>query len=138
MEKTKRNYETTFIVNASLDDPVIDGIIEKVQEQINRYGGEITAINKWGRKRLVYPIKKKNNGYYAFIEFIAPGTAIQQIEKFYKLDENIIRYLTIQLDKRALKAQRQLPIPVPDIEDILDTIVLPDKEPLFDDEEKIS
>ncbi len=138
MEKTKRFYETTFIVNASLDDPVIEGIIEKVQEQITRYGGEITAINKWGRKRLVYPIKKKNNGYYAFIEFIAPGSAIQQIEKFYKLDENIIRYLTIQLDKKALKAQRQLPIPIPDIEDILDTIEIPGKEPLFDEEEKIS
>ncbi len=137
MEKTKRNYETTFIVNASLDDPVIDGIIEKVQEQITRYGGEITAVNKWGRKRLVYPIKKKNNGYYVFIEFIAPGNAIQQIEKFYKLDENIIRYLTIQLDKKALKAQRQLPIPIPDIDEVLDTIVLPDKEPLFDDEDKI-
>lgn len=101
----KRIYETTFIVNAGLDDPQIDAVIEKTKEVIVKNGGEIRDLLKLGRKRFVYPIKKKNNGFYAVIEFTAPGDTIAKLERHYQLDENIIRYLTIQLDKKALKAK---------------------------------
>ena len=101
----KRNYETTFIVNAGLDDPQIDAVIEKVKELIVKNGGELRDVFKWGRKRFTYTIRKKNNGFYTVIEFSAPGDAIAKLERHYQLDENIIRYLTIQLDKKALKAK---------------------------------
>lgn len=101
----RRIYETTFIVNAALDDPQIDAVIERVKEAIVKYGGEIRDLVKWGRKRFAYPIKKKNNGFYTVIEFTAPGEAIAKLERHYQLDENIIRYLTIVLDKNALKAK---------------------------------
>ena len=101
----KRIYETTFIVNAGLDDPQIDAVIDKVKELIVKNGGEVRDLLKWGRKRFVYPIKKKNNGFYTVIEFVGPGDAIAKLERHYQLEEHIIRYLTIQLDKRALKAK---------------------------------
>jgi small subunit ribosomal protein S6 len=101
----KKIYETTFIVNAALDDPQIDAVIEKVREVIVKNGGEIRDLAKWGRKRFAYPIKKKNNGFYAVFEFLATGDAIAKLERHYQLDENIIRYLTIVLDKNALKAK---------------------------------
>jgi small subunit ribosomal protein S6 len=101
----KKIYETTFIVNAALDDPQIDAEIERVKEVIVKNGGEIRDVNKWGRKRFAYPIKKKNNGFYAVIEFTAPSDAIAKLERHYQLDENILRYLTIVLDKKALKAK---------------------------------
>ena len=100
MPPVKRPYETTFIVNASLEDLQIDAVINHVQEIITRHGGEIVALNKWGRKRLAYTIKKKNNGFYANIEFNALGTALSQLERAYLLDENILRFLTIQQDQR--------------------------------------
>ncbi|MFH0988873.1 MAG: 30S ribosomal protein S6 [bacterium] len=106
MTQIKRVYETTFIVNASLDDPQIDAVIEKVKELLVKNGSEINEIVKWGRKRFSYPIKKKNNGFYVIIEFVAPGDAIAKLERHYFLDDNIIRYLTLQLDKRALKARK--------------------------------
>ena len=101
----KRIYETTFIVNAGLDDPQIDAVIEKVKEVIVKNEGEVRDVFKWGRKRFTYAIKKKNNGFYTVIEFSAPGDAIAKLERHYQLDENVIRYLTIQLDKKALKAK---------------------------------
>ncbi len=131
MEPKKGDYETTFIVNASLDDPQVDAIITKVQEQITRYGGEVTSVNKWGRKRLAYAIKNKNTGFYTHIEFIAAGSSIQQLERFYKLDENIIRFLTIQLDKKAMKAKLQ-PKNTETINEHRDVLDGESKEPLFE------
>lgn len=101
----KRIYETTFIVNAGLDDPQIDAVIEKAKDVIVKNGGEIRDLFKWGRKRFAYTIKKKNNGFYTVVEFSAPGEAIAKLERHYQLDENVLRYLTIQLDKKALKAK---------------------------------
>jgi small subunit ribosomal protein S6 len=105
MEQNKRVYETTFIVNASLDDAQIDGVIEKAKEAIVKNGGEIRDLFKWGRKRFTYPIKKKNNGFYVVCEFAAPGDTIARLERYLQLDENILRFLIIVLDKKALKAR---------------------------------
>jgi small subunit ribosomal protein S6 len=105
MSDVKRVYETTFIVNASIDDHQIDAVIEKVKDLITKNGGEIREFVKWGRKRFAYPIRKKNNGFYVVIEFSAPGDVIAKLERHYFLDENILRYLSLVLDKRALKAR---------------------------------
>jgi len=105
MSDVKRVYETTFIVNASLDDHQIDTVIDKVKDLITKNGGEIREFVKWGRKRFAYPIKKKNNGFYVVIEFSAPGDVIAKLERHYFLDESILRYLSLVLDKRALAAR---------------------------------
>ncbi len=101
----KKLYETTFIVNAALDDGQIDGVIEKVKDVIAKNGGEVRDLAKWGRKRFAYSIKKKNNGFYVVCEFNAPGEVVAKLERHYQLDENVIRYLTIALDKRALQSR---------------------------------
>jgi small subunit ribosomal protein S6 len=105
MEQKKNIYETTFIVNASLDDPQIDTIIDKVQEVITKNNGEIMELAKWGRKRFAYPIKKKNNGFYVVCEFKSSGDLIARLERHFLLEENIIRFLIIGLDKKALQAR---------------------------------
>lgn len=101
----KKLYESTFIVNAALDDAQIDGVIEKVKDVITKNGGELRDLAKWGRKRFVYTIRKKNNGFYVVCEFNAAGDLIPKLERHYQLDENIVRYLTIALDKKALQSR---------------------------------
>jgi small subunit ribosomal protein S6 len=107
MNIAKNNYETTFIINASLEDGQIESTTNHVQEVITRNGGEIKALNKWGRKRLAYPIQKKNNGFYVNMEFIAPAPAMALLERVYQLDENVLRFLTIHLDDKVLAARSQ-------------------------------
>lgn len=105
MAQLKNAYETTFIVNAGLDDPQIDAVIEKVKDVIAKNGGTIRDIAKWGRKRFAYVIRRKNNGFYVVCEFTGPGDLIAKLERHYDLDENIIRFLTITLDKNALQSR---------------------------------
>jgi len=105
MPDPKHLYETTFIINASIEDSQIEALTSHAKEIITSNGGEVTALNTWGRKRLAYVIDKKNNGYYVNIEFRAPGTVIARLEHMFHLDENVLRFLTIHLDKKALKAR---------------------------------
>jgi len=101
----KKLYETTFIVNAALDDAQIDGVIDKAKDVIAKNGGELRDLAKWGRKRFAYAIRKKNNGFYVVCEFNATGDLIPKLERHFQLDENVIRYLTIALDKKALQSR---------------------------------
>ena len=100
----KRTYESVVIINAALEDEQIDATIARIQETITTHGGELIELDKWGRKRLAYPIKKAKSGYYAVYRFSASTDLIAILERNYRLDENIIRYLTIVLDKFALEA----------------------------------
>lgn len=105
MTQKKKIYETTFIVNANLDDQQIDAIIDKVKDLITKNNGEILELAKWGRKRFAYPIKKKNNGFYVVCEFESYGDLVSRLERHFMLDENIIRFLIIALNKNAIKGR---------------------------------
>ncbi len=134
MNKTRRLYETTFIINASIEDPQIEALITHAQETITGNGGEIKAVNRWGRKRLAYPIQKKNNGYYVNIEFTDIGTVVARLEHLFLLDENILRFLTIQLDEKAIQAHRQAIAVIPNLEVVVAPVETVEREPLFADD----
>jgi len=100
----KQSYESVVLINAALEDEQVETTITRIQETITSHGGEIIEIDKWGRKRLAYPIKKSKSGYYVVIRFESTTDLVATLERNYRLDENIIRYLTIALDKFALEA----------------------------------
>jgi small subunit ribosomal protein S6 len=126
----KNTYETTFIVNASLDDPQVDAVIARVQDTITKNGGAITSLNKWGRKRLAYSINKKTNGFYVNMEFTASGSLLNLLERSYQLDEMILRYLTIRLDSKAIAAKAASAPPPLAVEEIPP---VPTRAPLFEE-----
>lgn len=105
MQHQPKIYESIIIINATLEDAQIEAEIEKIKDFITKNAGELRALEKWGRRRLAYPIKKKNNGFYVLYEFKAPGDIIAKLERQYLLNENVIRFLTIELNKKALKAR---------------------------------
>ncbi|MBN2572028.1 MAG: 30S ribosomal protein S6 [Ignavibacteriales bacterium] len=115
-----KHYESVLIINANLEDEQIEVALKKVEENIKGNGGEIVALDKWGRKRLTYPIKKAKTGYYAVIRFTAPTDAITRLERNYKFDDSILRYLTVKLDKKALEYYaKEKPSKPEDLEEII-------------------
>lgn len=99
----KRVYESAVLINAALDDEAIKVLISKIKETISSNGGEILEIEDWGRKRLAYQIKKSKIGYYVIFRFDSQPDLIPKLERYYQLDETILRYLTITLSKDALE-----------------------------------
>jgi small subunit ribosomal protein S6 len=97
------HYESVVIFNSSLEDEQIKAAIQRTLETIKSHGGEISEVEDWGRKRLAYPIQKSKSGYYYVMRYVAPPESIAKIERFFFLEEAIIRYLTVKLDKKAIE-----------------------------------
>lgn len=101
-----RRYETVFIVDSTLnDDKKIDETVDKIIDFLKSQEINIINIDKWGKKRLAYLINKKQYGFYTSIEFEAEGTVIAELERIYRLDEMILRYMTIVETKIMAKAR---------------------------------
>lgn len=103
----RRLYETTYILNAALEDPEIEEAIGRISEYIVQHGGTIHEINRWGRRRLAYPIRKKYNGYYVHCIFDAPPSSVPVIERYLILDDSVLRHLTLQLSERLIQYRKQ-------------------------------
>jgi len=89
-------YELAIVVNAKLEDEERLATVEKVKEYVTRFGGTITNVDEWGKKRLAYEIQKMKEGFYYFIQFDAAATAPAEIEKRVRIMENVIRYLCVK------------------------------------------
>jgi len=100
---SNRVYESAVLINAALEDEQVQSIISHIKEIIVSSGGELIEIEDWGRRRLAYMVKKSKIGYYTILRFNAPPDIISKLERYYKLDESILRFLTISLSKNALE-----------------------------------
>ena len=89
-------YELALVVNAKIEDEERLATVEKAKEYITRFGGTITNVDEWGKKRLAYEIQKMKEGYYYFIQFDADTTVPAEIEKRVRIMENVIRYLCVK------------------------------------------
>jgi len=96
-----KQYEETIVLDGSLENEQVDEYLQKIEEIMKSHGGTISDINRWGRRKLAYPIEKKDQGYYTVITFEAEGPAIAAIEQDFEMDETILRYLTIVVEKPA-------------------------------------
>jgi small subunit ribosomal protein S6 len=89
-------YELAIVLNAKIDDEVRLATLEKAKAYIVRFGGEITSVDEWGKKRLAYEIQKMKEGYYYFIHFDGPPTVPAEIESRVRIMENVLRYLCLK------------------------------------------
>ena len=103
-----RQYETTFIVDAHLSDDQIEKTIDKLKKFVEDAGARIDHIDRWGKRRLAYEIAKKQYGYYVFVRFKAEETFVKELEREDKLDDAVLRYLTVLVPKTALKEEARL------------------------------
>ena len=97
------NYETVFIATPVLSEAQLDELFGKFQGVITENGGQIVNAEAWGLKKLAYAIQKKTTGYYFLIEFTGEGDLIEKLEKQYRRDERVIRFLSFRQDKHAVE-----------------------------------
>ncbi|NOX66004.1 MAG: 30S ribosomal protein S6 [Chlorobi bacterium] len=97
------HYESVVVLNATLEDTQTNSVLNRIEDQISSNSGQILNIDKWGRKRLAYPIHKQKSGFYVVYQYEAPRELIAKLERSFRLDENIIRFLTIKLTKKDLE-----------------------------------
>ncbi|MBR1691526.1 MAG: 30S ribosomal protein S6 [Lachnospiraceae bacterium] len=93
-------YELAVVVSAKLEDDERAATIEKVKAYIERFGGQITNVDEWGKKRLAYEVQKMKEAFYYFIQFDADSTVPAQIESRVRIMENVIRYLCVRQDEK--------------------------------------
>ena len=89
-------YELAVVVNAKIEDDARTATIEKVKELIARFGGNVTDVDEWGKKRLAYEIQKMKEGYYYFIHFESDSTVPAEVEQRIRIMDNVLRYLCVR------------------------------------------
>lgn len=91
-------YELALVVNAKIEDEARVATVEKVKEYITRFGGTVTNVDEWGKKRLAYEIQKTKEGFYYFIKFESESNVPAELESNIRIMENVIRYLITRQD----------------------------------------
>ncbi|MDO4299421.1 MAG: 30S ribosomal protein S6 [Lachnospiraceae bacterium] len=91
-------YELAVVVSAKIEDEDRAATIEKVKEIITRFGGTVTEVDEWGKRRLAYEIQKMREGFYYFVRFEADAACPAEVEKRVRIMENVIRYLCVRQD----------------------------------------
>lgn len=89
-------YELALVVNAKIEDEAREAVVEKAKEYVTRYGGTITEVEEWGKKRLAYEVQKMREGFYYFIHFEADTTCPAEVERHVRIMDNVMRYLVVK------------------------------------------
>lgn len=91
-----RRYDLIFIVQPDLSDEETKAISDRYLQIITTQKGIIIKIEDWGKRRLAYDIKKQSRGNYFLVDFYGPGSMIREIERNLKIDDNILKFLTVK------------------------------------------
>ncbi len=97
-------YELTYILTSVLSSDQISDVVTKITAAVENAGGTVKRVEQWGMKRLAYPVAKKRNGYYVNMYFEGPGTVVARLERLLAIDDHVLRYLTLAMDKKMLAA----------------------------------
>ena len=96
-----RRYETFIIIDPDLSDEERSPIFEKVKDLIKQEECLLVTLDEWGGRRLAYEIKKKSRGYYVRLDYCGTGKFVDEMERFFRIDDRVMKYMTVLLDKYA-------------------------------------
>jgi small subunit ribosomal protein S6 len=99
-----REYEIMLIVPAEADDKVIGGATDRIGQVVTRSGGEVTKIDRWGRRRFSYEIDKASEGFYLVVEFTADPADVKELGRVLTLADDVIRFKTMVLPEKRARA----------------------------------
>lgn len=89
-------YELVLVVNAKIEDDARAAVVDKAKAYVERFGGTVTEVEDWGKRKLAYEIQHMKEGFYYFVQFEAAAEAPAEIEKRVRIMENVLRYLVVR------------------------------------------
>lgn len=92
-------YEVVYVAQSGLDDDGVNALNERFAQTVSAYGGQVSSTEPWGRRNLAYPIKKNFSGHYVLQRFQMPPAGTGEVDRFLRLNEDVIRYLIVRTDE---------------------------------------
>lgn len=96
-----RRYETIAIIDPDLSDEERIGVLERTTDLIPKEGGFLVMLDEWGNRKLAYEIKKKVRGYYVRVDYCGMGSLVDEMERFFRIDDRVLKFMTVLLEKDA-------------------------------------
>jgi small subunit ribosomal protein S6 len=100
-----REYEIMLILPAEADESVVSAAVDRITKVVSANGGEVSNIDRWGRRRFAYEMKHLNEGYYVVVNFTAEPSVQAELERVLNLAAEVIRYKVLLLPAKKLKPQ---------------------------------
>lgn len=97
MSSALQLYESLFIIRPSLADEDVLKVHEKAKATVEKSGGSIERLENWGKKKLAYEVKQEKKGVYAQLIYRGNGPVVEELERFFRLDDAVIKFLTVKL-----------------------------------------
>ena len=96
-----RRYEAIIIADPDLSAEQRDPVLQRVGDVVKQGDGYLVLTDEWGARKLAYEIKRKDRGYYIRFDFCATGAVVNEMERFFRIDDRVLKYMTVLLDKTA-------------------------------------
>lgn len=123
-----RRYETILITHVDLSEDELNGLITRYGSIVTGQKGILVKVEKWGKRRLTYLIKKQARGFYILIDYAGIGAVVDELERNLKIDDKILKFMTVlkadKVDSVALEKEiadatgkgekKEAPVPVPE------------------------
>ena len=94
-----RRYETIVIIDPDLSDEERKPVIDRINDLFPQLEGFVVMFDDWGNRKLAYPIKKKSRGYFVRIDFCGTGSLVDEMERFFRIDDRVLKYMTVLVEK---------------------------------------
>ena len=92
-------YESVLIARQDLGASQVNALVDSLKNVVSAQGGEVVRVDNWGLKNLAYRIKKNRKGHYVLLNISAPAQAVAEYERVMRVNEDIIRYMTVKVDE---------------------------------------
>ncbi|ACX53215.1 ribosomal protein S6 [Ammonifex degensii KC4] len=94
-----RAYETMYIVRPQVEGEALEAVVEKFKKIVEDGGGTVVSIDRWGKRRLAYPIEKEREGQYIVMRFQAEPPVVQELDRVFKITGDVLRHIIVREDE---------------------------------------
>jgi len=105
MNMADRVYEILFIADPNLGEAEVDALAAQIQGYLEKEGGRVTKVEKWGKKRLAYVVRKQREAYYVLLVAEGQASLVKEVERRIRVTDGVLKFLTVRVDEELRKAE---------------------------------